>query len=136
MHSEIAGDEIQSRSDRVGIRNSRRRRCSVFPLKTACEEKACLLRRHAAAESDYYRASAVQAQEGESAPLVGFFGRFDKERGLSQEQLGFDSGYHRTYISFLEPGKKNPTLSTVFDLAETLRMPAWELIREVEALLK
>ena len=26
-----------------------------FPLKTACEEKARLLRRHAAAESDYYR---------------------------------------------------------------------------------
>jgi hypothetical protein len=23
-----------------------------------------------------------------------------KEHGLSQEQLGFDSGYHRTYISF------------------------------------
>jgi transcriptional regulator with XRE-family HTH domain len=52
--------------------------------------------------------------------------------GLSQEQLGFESGYHRTYISFLERGKKNPTLSTVFDLAETLRMPAWELIKRVE----
>jgi len=36
-----------------------------------------------------------------------------RERGLSQEQLGFDSGYHRTYISFLERGKKNPTLSTI-----------------------
>jgi hypothetical protein len=30
-----------------------------FPLKTACEEKARLLRRHAAAESDYYRAIHV-----------------------------------------------------------------------------
>jgi transcriptional regulator with XRE-family HTH domain len=59
-----------------------------------------------------------------------------KERGLSQEALGHDSGYHRTYISFLERGKKNPTLSTVFDLAETLRMPAWEMIRKVEARLK
>jgi transcriptional regulator with XRE-family HTH domain len=58
------------------------------------------------------------------------------ERGLSQEQLGFDSGYHRTYISFLERGKKNPTLSTVMDLAETLRVPAWELMRRVEARLK
>jgi transcriptional regulator with XRE-family HTH domain len=58
------------------------------------------------------------------------------ERGLSQEQLGFESGYHRTYISFLERGKKNPTLSTVMDLAETLRVPAWELIRRVEARLK
>jgi hypothetical protein len=32
------------------------------------------------------------------------------------------------YISFLERGK-NPTLSTVFDLVATLRVPAWELIR-------
>ena len=30
-----------------------------FLLKTACEEKARLLRRHAAAESDYYRAIHV-----------------------------------------------------------------------------
>lgn len=57
-------------------------------------------------------------------------------RGLSQEQLGFESGYHRTYISFLERGKKNPTLSTVMDLADTLRVPAWELIRKVEERLK
>ena len=30
-----------------------------FPLKTACEEKVRLLRRHAAAESGYYRAIHV-----------------------------------------------------------------------------
>jgi transcriptional regulator with XRE-family HTH domain len=59
-----------------------------------------------------------------------------KERGLSQEQLGFDSGYHRTYISFLERGKKNPTLSTIMDLADTLGLAAWELIRKVEVRLK
>ena len=31
----------------------------MFSLKTACEEKARLLRRHAAAESNYYRAIHV-----------------------------------------------------------------------------
>jgi hypothetical protein len=31
----------------------------VFPPKITCEEKARLLRRHAAAESDYYRAIHV-----------------------------------------------------------------------------
>jgi transcriptional regulator with XRE-family HTH domain len=36
----------------------------------------------------------------------------------------------------LERGKKNPTLATVFDLAETLKVPAWELVRKVEARLK
>jgi transcriptional regulator with XRE-family HTH domain len=59
-----------------------------------------------------------------------------RERGLSQENLGFDSGYHRTYISFLERGKKNPSLSTILDLAEALRVPASEMIRKVESRLK
>ena len=59
-----------------------------------------------------------------------------QKRGLSQEQLGFDSGYHRTYISFLECGKKNPSLATILNLAETLRVPASEMIRKVEIALK
>jgi transcriptional regulator with XRE-family HTH domain len=59
-----------------------------------------------------------------------------KERGLSQEQLGFESGYHRTYISFLERGKKSPSLSTIMDLAETLRVPASDMIHRVEIILR
>jgi transcriptional regulator with XRE-family HTH domain len=59
-----------------------------------------------------------------------------RERGLSQEVLGFESGYHRTYISFLERGKKSPSLSTMMDLADTLRVPASEMIGKVEAMLK
>lgn len=43
-----------------------------------------------------------------------------RERGLSQEGLGFESGYHRTYISLLERGLKSPSLQTVFDLARSL----------------
>lgn len=39
------------------------------------------------------------------------FGRILKEirheHSLSQEELGFESGYHRTYISLLERGKKS-----------------------------
>lgn len=38
------------------------------------------------------------------------FGRVLREvradRGLSQEQFGFESGFHRTYISLLERGLK------------------------------
>jgi transcriptional regulator with XRE-family HTH domain len=59
-----------------------------------------------------------------------------RERGLSQEVLGFESGYHRTYISFLERGKKSPSLSTIMDLSEALRVPASEMLRRVESLLK
>jgi DNA-binding XRE family transcriptional regulator len=37
-----------------------------------------------------------------------------QEHFLSQEELGFESGYHRTYISLLERGRKNPSLNTIF----------------------
>ena len=55
------------------------------------------------------------------------------ERGLSQEDLGFRSGYHRTYISQLERGQKNPSLRTLFHLAEVLGVDADEMIRRVRA---
>ena len=42
------------------------------------------------------------------------------ERGLSQQQLAFDSGLDRTYISLLERGLRLPTLGTVFKVAEVL----------------
>ena len=56
-----------------------------------------------------------------------------KERGLSQEQLGFESGYHRTYISLLERGMKSPSLNTILQLALALKVPASEILRSVEA---
>ena len=46
------------------------------------------------------------------------------ERGMSQEELGFASGYHRTYISLLERGKKSPSLQTIFQLAKALMEPS------------
>jgi transcriptional regulator with XRE-family HTH domain len=57
-----------------------------------------------------------------------------EERNLSQEQLGFESGYHRTYISLLERGKKNPSLKAVFRLASSLKISPSEIIRRVEQL--
>jgi transcriptional regulator with XRE-family HTH domain len=58
-----------------------------------------------------------------------------REHGLSQEQLGFDAGFHRTYVSFLERGLKSPSLSTIMDLAETLGIQASELVRRTECIL-
>ncbi len=56
-----------------------------------------------------------------------------KERNLSQEKLGFESGYHRNFIGLLERGVKSPSLSTLMDIAETLGVPASEVLRRVEA---
>jgi len=44
-----------------------------------------------------------------------------QEHSLSQEELGFESGYHRTYISLLERGRKSPSLNTIFQLAAKSR---------------
>jgi transcriptional regulator with XRE-family HTH domain len=58
-----------------------------------------------------------------------------KERGISQEELGFESGYHRTYIGMLERGLMNPTLRTILSVASALEVPAGELVQRVEAVL-
>jgi len=54
------------------------------------------------------------------------------ERGLSQEELAFDSGYHRTYIGLLERGLRTPSITTVFKLAAALHIRPSELIRQTE----
>lgn len=48
--------------------------------------------------------------------------------GWSQETLAERTGLHRTYISGIERGARNPTLSVLLKLAAGLRVPAGELI--------
>jgi transcriptional regulator with XRE-family HTH domain len=55
-----------------------------------------------------------------------------KARKLSQEELGFESGYHRTYISQLERGRKSPSLRTIFQLAAALKTAPSEMVSHVE----
>lgn len=55
-----------------------------------------------------------------------------EQHGFSQEQLGLESGYHRTYISMLERGQKTPTLTTILRLAKILNVSAAEWIQEIE----
>ena len=55
--------------------------------------------------------------------------RIRKERGWSQEELAFESGLHRTYISGIERGARNPTIVIMARLAETLRVPVDQLVR-------
>ena len=54
------------------------------------------------------------------------------EKQISQESLGLDSGYHRTYISLLERGKMNPSLRTILSIAAILEVSAADLVRRVE----
>jgi transcriptional regulator with XRE-family HTH domain len=55
-----------------------------------------------------------------------------EKSGLTQEKLGFESGYHRTYISQLERGKKSPTLKAIFKIALALGLKASDLVAKIE----
>jgi transcriptional regulator with XRE-family HTH domain len=55
--------------------------------------------------------------------------KFRKERGLSQEGLAFDCELHRTYISGVERGIRNPTVVVLEKIAKALKVPAADLLR-------
>ena len=57
-------------------------------------------------------------------------------REMSQEQLAFDSGFDRTYISMIERGIRSPTIRSLVRLAEILEVKPSEILVRMEALLK
>ena len=46
--------------------------------------------------------------------------RLRQQKGWSQEQFAFESGVHRTYVSDLERGARNPTIKIIDKLAKPL----------------
>jgi transcriptional regulator with XRE-family HTH domain len=46
--------------------------------------------------------------------------RLRRELGWSQEDLAYESGLHRTYISGIERGVRNPTVLVLQKMADTL----------------
>ncbi len=54
----------------------------------------------------------------------------------SQEKLAMISGLDRTYISLLERGLRQPTISTIFQLARALDISSTELVTQVENLTR
>jgi transcriptional regulator with XRE-family HTH domain len=54
--------------------------------------------------------------------------RLREAKGLSQEAFAFEAGIHRTYVSDIERGARNPTISVVEKLAIALGVTASELL--------
>jgi transcriptional regulator with XRE-family HTH domain len=71
--------------------------------------------------------------------IVGIFGTVLRElrekNNLSQEKLAEFCDLDRTYISLLERGLRQPTVTTLFRLAKALKIKPSDLIVMVEAKL-
>ncbi|WSH30019.1 helix-turn-helix transcriptional regulator (plasmid) [Rhizobium beringeri] len=57
------------------------------------------------------------------------FARLRREKGLTQEEVGSRSGFSQQYLSDLERGKRNPTIVTLYELAQALEVSHIELVQ-------
>ena len=55
-----------------------------------------------------------------------------EEQGFSQESFADHCGLHRTYISGIERGVRNPTVLILDRIAKGLKVPAGVLLEEVK----
>ena len=55
-----------------------------------------------------------------------------KQAGHSQERLSADCGFDRTYISRLERGILNPTVSRLWTIADVLETPLSKITGQME----
>jgi transcriptional regulator with XRE-family HTH domain len=53
-----------------------------------------------------------------------------QDLGISQEELAFDCGLHRTYISGVERGVRNPTVKVLERIAKALKSQPGRLLDE------
>jgi transcriptional regulator with XRE-family HTH domain len=51
------------------------------------------------------------------------------EKGLTQEQFSELSGFSQQYLSGLETGQRNPTVVTMYELAQALGVSYLELLQ-------
>jgi transcriptional regulator with XRE-family HTH domain len=58
---------------------------------------------------------------------------FRERAGHSQERLSADCGFDRTYISRVERGIINPTMSRLWRIADSLETPLSKLTGQMEA---
>lgn len=56
------------------------------------------------------------------------FARIRHQKGLTQEDIEARSGFSQQYLSGLERGKRNPTIITLYELAQALGVDIRELL--------
>jgi transcriptional regulator with XRE-family HTH domain len=55
--------------------------------------------------------------------------RIRKAKGMTQEELSDRSGLSQQYLSDLERGKRNPTIVTIYHIAQALGVSHEDLVR-------
>jgi transcriptional regulator with XRE-family HTH domain len=60
------------------------------------------------------------------------FARLRREKGLTQEEVEVRSGYSQQYLSGLERGRRNPSIITLYEIAQALGVSHVDLIRPDE----
>jgi transcriptional regulator with XRE-family HTH domain len=58
--------------------------------------------------------------------------KYRQSHNLTQEDLAFMANVDRTFVSMLEGGKRQPTLTTLFALSKAVNREPSDLIREIE----
>ncbi len=58
--------------------------------------------------------------------------RLREAQGWSQEELADHAGIHRTYVSGVERGIRNPTVTVLLKLAQGLEAPLTELVKPLD----
>ncbi|WBU64671.1 helix-turn-helix domain-containing protein [Paracoccus aerodenitrificans] len=56
------------------------------------------------------------------------FARLRREKGLTQEVVEARSGFSQQYLSSLERGRRNPTVITLYELAQALGVSHVDLV--------
>ena len=51
-----------------------------------------------------------------------------RKQGISQEELGFRSGLHRTYIGAIERAEQNVSVDNIHKIAKALKVSPKELL--------
>lgn len=69
----------------------------------------------------YMKATPSRKQLGEKIR------KMRKKLGISQEELGFRAGVHRTYIGAIERAEQNVSIDTIHKLAKALKVSPKDL---------
>jgi transcriptional regulator with XRE-family HTH domain len=66
------------------------------------------------------------------SPAEGFgiaLRKLRKSSGLSQEELAFEAGIQRNFVSLIELGRNQPSITTIFKLADALSIRPSKLVQ-------